>query len=81
MVCPKCGGDHVNVNAVSEVVQAKKKKGAIYWIFVGWWWEPIAWIFLTLPKLIVTMFRKNRVKSKTITYAVCQDCGHRWEVK
>lgn len=81
MVCPKCGGDHVNVTVVNEVKE-KRKKGALYWIFVGWYWEPIAWIFLTLPKLIIALFRKKKkIVNKTVTYAVCQDCGHRWEVK
>lgn len=81
MVCPKCNSNNVTVQAVNEITE-KKKKGVIYWLLIGWWWEIFAWLFLTLPKLIVAIFsKKTKTVSKIKNFAVCQDCGHRWEVK
>ena len=80
MTCPKCKSENIQVQTVNEVKE-KRKKGCLYWLFIGCWWQPIAWLFLTIPKLIVTIFGKHtKVVSKTVTYAVCQDCGHRWKV-
>jgi transcription elongation factor Elf1 len=81
MVCPKCGSENVTVQMVTEIKE-KRKKGLLYWIFIGWWWEIFAWLFLTLPKLLVAIFsKKTKVVSKTTKQAVCQSCGHSWEVK
>ena len=81
MKCPKCKSENVTIQVVTEVKE-KKKKGVLYWIFIGFWWEPIAWLFLTLPKLIISLFSK---KTKTVTKkykeAVCQSCGYSWIVK
>lgn len=80
MKCPKCNGEHVNVQIVTEVKE-KKKKGLLYWLFIGWWWEPIAWLFLTLPKLLITIFVKStKTVTKTHKEAVCQDCGYSWKI-
>lgn len=80
MICPKCGSENVNVQAVTSI-QQKRKKGVIYWIFIGWWWEPLAWIFLTIPKLIIALFGNHKkIVSKEKTVAVCQSCGHRWTI-
>ena len=80
MVCPKCKSDHVNIQVVTTV-EEKSKKGPVYWIFVGWWWEPIAWIFLTLPKLIIMLFGKNKkTVTKECTVVVCQNCGYKWTI-
>lgn len=81
MKCPNCGSEHINVSAVNEV-KSKHKKGLIYWLIIGWWWEPIAWLFFTIPKAILALFgNKSKVVSKTVTYAICQDCGHKWQIK
>ena len=81
MKCPKCKSENVTVQVVTEVKE-KKKKGVLYWICIGFWWEPLSWLFLTLPKLILSLFSK---KTKTVTKkykeAVCQNCGHSWIVK
>ena len=80
MVCPKCGSENVTVQMVTEV-REKRKKGLLYWLLVGWWWEFFAWIFLTLPKLLVAIFsKKTKTVSTTTKQAVCQDCGHNWKV-
>jgi len=79
MVCPKCNGENVTVQAVSTT--KSKGKGAVYWIFVGWWLEPILWLFLTIPMLFAKLFGGGkRIRSKVESYAVCQDCGKRWKV-
>lgn len=80
MTCPKCGSENITVQAVTSI-QQKSKKGVIYWILIGWWWEIFAWLFLTLPKLIIALFGNHKkIVSKEKTVAVCQSCGHRWEI-
>lgn len=80
MVCPKCGGGNVRVQVVTEV-RERRKKGLLYWLFIGWWWEIIAWVFFTLPKLLFAIFsRKTKIVTKSRTVAVCQSCGKRWNV-
>lgn len=80
MICPKCGSENVNVQVVTSIKQ-KSKKGIIYWLIIGWWWEPIAWLFFTIPKLIIALFGNHKkIVSKESTEAVCQSCGHRWRV-
>ena len=80
MKCPKCRSENVEIQMVSEVKE-KRKKGILYWIFIGWWWEPILWVFLTIPKLIFTIFgRKTKVVTEVKKIAICQDCGHSWEI-
>lgn len=78
MKCKKCGSENVNVQAVTTL--KNKHKGIMYWLFVGWWLEMLLWLFLTIPKLIFELFKPNRIKSKTHSEAVCQDCGYRWEI-
>lgn len=80
MKCPKCGSENVSIQIVTEVKE-KRKKGILYWLFIGWWWEPILWIFLTIPKLIYAIFgRKTKVVTKVKRIAICQNCGHSWEI-
>lgn len=78
MKCPKCGSENVNVQAIS-IVQ-NKKHGCLYWLFIGWWLEAIMWLFLTLPWLIIKIFKPNKINTKVKSYAVCQNCGHKWKV-
>ena len=80
MQCPKCGSDNVNVQMVSET-KLKRKRSLIYWIFIGWWLNPIMWLFFTLPMLFIKLFRPKRYKTKTVHKAmrVCQNCGHSWK--
>ena len=78
MKCSKCGSENVNVQLVTKV--KNKKHGIIYWLFIGWWLEPVMWIFLTLPWLIIKIFKPKKVTSKTHSQAVCQNCGHTWKV-
>ncbi len=69
MVCPKCGSQNVNVQAVAE----QKKRGC----FMSALWLFLACCTLGLILIIPALTQKG---SKTRTYAICQDCGHRWKV-
>jgi len=82
MICPKCKSDNITIQAVTEVKE-KAKHGVIWWLFIGWWWEMILWIFLFLPRLIIAIFggRRKKIVSTTKTMAICQNCGNKWEVK
>lgn len=77
--CPKCGGMDISYQAVSKVKE-KRKKGWAYWLFIGWWWEPLMWICFGIFKLLHVIFsKKTRTVTKVETYAVCQSCGYRWK--
>jgi DNA-directed RNA polymerase subunit M/transcription elongation factor TFIIS len=80
--CPKCGSDQVTIQAVTESKLVDKHRGCMWWLFIGWWWIPIKWLFLTLPALIFAIFghKKQKIKTKIHSEAVCQSCGHRWRV-
>lgn len=80
MICPKCGSENVNVQAVTETKE-KRKRGILYWVLIGWWWEPFAWLMFGLIKLLFELFGKHtKISSKTHTEAICQNCGNRWKV-
>lgn len=78
LVCKKCNSSNVTVQAVTEI--KKKRKGLLYWLFIGWWLEIFMWLFLTLPWLIIKIFKPRKYKSKITRIAVCQDCGYSWKV-
>lgn len=80
MKCPKCGSENVNAQAVTETKLVTKRKGAFYWIFIGWWWLPFKWVCLTIPAIIIKLFRPARYKTKVkhMSKFVCQDCGYLW---
>ena len=68
MQCPKCGSNNVNVQMVSESQLKMKHKSIWYWIFIGWWWRPILWLFLTLPMLLGTLFGHKKQNIKVWRY-------------
>jgi hypothetical protein len=70
MVCPKCGSDKVEVQAVSEVKKRGCLKVLLYIVLLCI--PVIGWIALFM------LIRGN--KSRTVSYAVCQSCGKRWKV-
>ena len=70
MVCPKCGSENVQVQAVAET----KKRGCF---------TVLLYIFLLFIPIIgwIALFMLLRgKKSKTVSYALCQNCGNRWKV-
>ncbi len=78
MKCKKCGSENIQVQRVS--VTSEKKKGLLYWLCFGWLIDIMAFLFLTIPYLIIKIFKPKKVKTDTHSEAVCQDCGHSWKV-
>lgn len=70
MTCPKCKSENITFQTVSE----QKKSGCLTIIL----YILLACTILGLLIVIPLMLRK---KTETVTYAVCQNCGHRWKVK
>ena len=83
MKCPKCGSENCAVQMVSETSVKQKHHGIIYWLCGGWLLQLLLWIFLTLPMLIVAIFKpkKYKVKTKTSKVALCNECGNSWNIK
>lgn len=96
--CPKCGSTNLSYQLVNTgtigaatnktvVVPAKKSKGCLYWLIIGWWWEPVYWLcFGWWWHLLFGGRRRGGLSfnaSKTIhcKMAICQNCGHSWKVK
>ena len=74
MVCRKCGSDKISVQAVTEV--KTKKHGLLWWLLIGWWW----WTLFFGVALILKLFGRGKVTSKTHNMCVCQNCGYSWKV-
>lgn len=67
--CPKCKGGNVQFQTVTE----SKSTGCItvlVYIFLAI--TILGWLIL-IPLLL-------RKKTRTVTYGICQSCGHRWRV-
>lgn len=81
MKCPKCGSENVNVQMVSESQLKNKHHSIWYWIFIGWWWRPLLWLFLTIPMLLGKLFghKDKKLVTQHNSMAVCQNCGHSWK--
>jgi len=70
MTCRKCKGENVDVQAVAE----QKKRGCL---------TTLLYIILLFVPIIgwISLFMLLRgQKSKTESYAVCQNCGNRWKL-
>ena len=80
MTCPKCGSENVTTSVVNETYLKTKHKGILYWLCIGFWWEPIKWMIFTLPALIFAIFKpkKQKMVNKTKTVHACQSCGYTW---
>lgn len=70
MKCQKCGSE----NVVVQVTQKQKKRGC----FAATMWILLAICTCGLILLVPLLTRKG---SKTVTYAVCHNCGYRWKLK
>ena len=70
IVCPNCRSDKVSV----QVVERQKKRGC----FAAMMWILLAICTCGLILLVPLIARKG---SKTVTYAVCHNCGYRWKLK
>lgn len=82
MRCNKCSSNNVTIQVVNEQRLVTKHHGIIWWLCVGWWWIFVKWLFLTVPALIFSIFGGKRQKIKNIQrkVAVCQNCGHTWNI-
>ena len=82
MKCPKCGSENVNIQVLNEVKMKNAHHGFFWWICIGWWWIPVKWLFLTVPALLAKIFipKKQKTVNKTVKNAVCQNCGHNWNI-
>lgn len=69
MICKKCGSNNVTTQTVAE----QKKRGC----FSVCMWILLALCTCGLVLLIPLLSKKG---SKTVTYAVCNNCGNRWRV-
>jgi predicted nucleic-acid-binding Zn-ribbon protein len=73
MQCPKCGSMNVITQVVTDV--GTKHRGCLGWLL---------WILLAVCTLglilIIPLLTNSKVKTKTHTEAVCQNCGHTWKV-
>ena len=69
MICPKCKHENVSIQTVSEAKSAGCLTILLYIILAC----TVLGLLIVIPLLL-------RKKTKTVTYAICQDCGHRWKV-
>lgn len=69
-ICSKCHSDNIQYQTLTE----KKPMGCgtLLWYF---------FLFVTLIGwfILIPLFFSNK-RQETVTYAVCQNCGHRWKV-
>lgn len=100
--CPKCGGNNISfqreqtasVGGSLHRFGGEKRHGAMYWIFVGWWFwmfklifEMFRWMILLCTLGLVGRKKDKGIQGRTITasksinrtMAVCQNCGHSWK--
>lgn len=78
MICPKCGSDKINVQIINDFKQ--KKRGCLTILFVFtiklilFFFNIIIWLIsLLIPK-------KQKIKVTQHKMAICQNCGHSWEI-
>lgn len=68
-ICPKCHNENIQYQTVTE----QKKTGCLMvLIYILLAISCIGWLIL-IPLLV-------RKKDQTVTYAVCQSCGHKWKI-
>ena len=94
--CPRCGSQHLSYQFVNTgtvgaatntvvVMPAKKSKGCLYWVLIGWWWAPIHGLTKGITHLAFggrkkagLNFNANKILNKKM--AICQNCGYSWQV-
>lgn len=72
MVCKKCGSENVTM----QVIEEKKRSGIISTLIQ----ILICCTLIGIPFFVLWKIIRGR-KTKTVTYAVCQECGARYKVK
>lgn len=81
MNCPNCNSE-MQVQVVNQVDLKVKNKGCIWWLFIGWWWIPIKWLFFFWIALIVKLLKGKQYKAvnRIKKIAVCSKCGYSKEI-
>lgn len=69
MMCPKCRCKNVQIQTVTESNSAGCLTVCLYILLAC----TVLGLLIVIPLLL-------RKKTKTVTYAVCQNCGHKWKV-
>lgn len=70
MTCPKCKSENVQIQTVTE----SRKTGCFTILLYIILACTILGLLIVIPLLL-------RRKTETVTYAVCQNCGHTWKIK
>lgn len=94
--CRYCGSTNVLIQkerisnvgvAQNKVVIEKPKssKGCLYWLIIGWWWEPIWFICFGWLGLLFGGKKKSGLnwsanKDINVVTAICQNCGKSWKL-
>ncbi len=73
MNCPKCGSDKVNVQMVDTKV--KTNNVGIFGRLIR-----LTLILCTCGLWLLVPKRKSNSKIKNRSVAVCQNCGHHWNI-
>ncbi len=89
LICPCCHSQNIHVQMINEQRIVKKKHGLIYWLCFGWVISIIVWIIkwfvFTVPAIIFKLFgiggKKKQIVNEYKTFAVCQECGHSWQIE
>ena len=77
MVCPKCGSEHVQVTTEQVSAKTKERKTGRLWSM-----GRLMLIICTCGLWLLIGKRKgtDKTKFKHETVAICQSCGHKWNV-
>lgn len=67
--CPKCGNHNIQYQTVTESKGTGCLTILLYVILA-----------LTVFGLLIVIPLMLRKKTETVTYAVCQNCGHKWQI-
>lgn len=79
--CPKCGSEEIKYQVVANTKTKERSIGGwIYYVFIGLWIDIVLWLIATIPMLLIKIFHKGKIETKTETLAVCQNCGNTWKV-
>lgn len=76
MRCPRCGGENIFSQAVTEIQTNEKTKG------FGWIKACLGYLLFSIPGILCGLcgMGKGKSQTKTTTRIVytCQNCGNRW---
>ena len=86
MICPNCNSKNITLQSVepktpSKVESKSSSKGCLYWLFIGWWWEPFYLFFIKIPITVIQWFIDLLTSTSTEIdqIAKCQTCGYSWK--